>query len=491
VEPFATALGLTAAGALLVVATILSPLSQRLGVPVLLVILAVGMLAGSEGVGRIPFEDYRLAFRVGTVALTLILFDGGLGTPYAAFRGALARAAMLASVGVVLTAAVVALAAIALGFPPALAVLLGAVVSSTDAAAVFSVLRSSGVRLKERTGATLEVESGLNDPIAMLLTVVATEIVLGERHLDADVLVLAAQQLGLGVAFGLAFGYAGRALFRVIELPAAGLYPVLTAAMALAAYGLPTLLDGSGFLSVYLTGLVLAGGPLPYRAGVRRVHDALAWLSQLAMFLILGLLVFPSRLLATVPVGLALALALTVVARPLAVAISLLPFRLPSRELGFVGWVGLRGAVPIVLATYPVLRGVPHGELIFHVVFFVVLVNAIVPGMTVGWLARRTGLAAPASPSSPATVELVSLREYPGEFVWYTVDRASAVAGATVRDLPLPDGCVLTLVLRGDEVVAPHGDTIFAVPDHVCLFVRHDERAFVDLLFGRGEEDAV
>ncbi len=221
------------------------------------------------------------------------------------------------------------------------------------------------------------------------------------------------------------------------------------------------------------------------------MHDALAWLSQLAMFLILGLLVFPSRLLATVPVGLALALALTIVARPLAVAISLLPFRLPARELGFVGWVGLRGAVPIVLATYPVLRGVQHGDLIFHVVFFVVLVNAIVPGTTVGWLARRTGLAAPARPSSPATVELVSLREYPGEFVWYTIDRASAVAGATVRDLPLPDGCVLTLVLRGDEVVAPHGDTVFAVADHVCLFVRHDERGFVDLLFGRGEEDAV
>jgi cell volume regulation protein A len=490
-EPFATALGLTAAGALLVIATVLSPLSQRLGVPVLLVILGVGMLAGSEGLGGIPFEDYRLAFRVGTVALALILFDGGLGTPYAVFRGALGRAAVLATAGVVLTAGGVAVAAIVLGFPPALAVLLGAVVSSTDAAAVFAVLRSSGVRLKERTGATLEVESGLNDPIAMLLTVVATEVVLGERHLDAGVLVLAAQQLGLGAVFGLALGYAGRGLVRVIELPAAGLYPVLTLAIALAAYGLPTLLDGSGFLAVYLTGLVLAGGTMPYRAGVRRVHDALAWLAQLAMFLILGLLVFPSRLLATAPLGLALAIALTFIARPLAVALSLLPFRVPARELGFVGWVGLRGAVPIVLATYPVLRGVPHGDLIFHVVFFVVLVNAIVPGTTVGWLARRTGLAAPATSSSPATVELVSLREYPGEFVWYTVDRASAVAGAAVRDLPLPDGCVLTLVLRGDEVVAPHGDTRFAVADHVCLFVRHEERPFVDLLFGRGDEDAV
>jgi cell volume regulation protein A len=263
---------------------------------------------------------------------------------------------------------------------------------------------------------------------------------------------------------------------------------VLTVAIAFVAFGVPTLVDASGFIGAYVAGLVLAGGALPYRAGIRRVHDALAWLSQIAMFLILGLLVFPSRLLATAPIGLLLAVALSLVARPLAVFLSLLPFRIGRGERVFVAWVGLRGAVPIVLATYPVLRGVPQGDLIFHIVFFVVLVNGIVPGATVGWLARRIGLAALEPPSAPASIELVSLREYPGEFVWYTVDRASATAGAIVRDLPLPDGCVLTLILRGDAVLAPHGDTRFEVADHVCLFVRHEERAFVDLLFGRSED---
>jgi cell volume regulation protein A len=490
VEPFATAVGLAAAGGLLLVATLLSPVSQRLGVPVLLLVLAVGMAAGSEGLGRIPFDDHRLAFRAGIVALVLILFDGGLGTPRSVLRRALPRALMLATLGVVLTAVVVAVVAIALGFPPALAVLVGAVVSSTDAAAVFSVLRGSGVRLRETTGATLEIESGLNDPIALLLTVVATEIVLGEGDVGLGLVAVGAMQLVLGAVFGVAIGRLGRALLHWVVLPAAGLYPVLTVAIALLAYGAPTLVDGSGFLAAYVAGLVLAGGPLPYRPGIRRVHDALAWLSQLAMFLLLGLLVFPSRLLATAPAGLLLAAALLFLARPLAVFLCFIPFRASLRERVFVAWVGLRGAVPIVLATYPVLRGVAQGDVIFHVVFFVVLANGLVPGATVGWLARRFGLAAPET-TVPAAVELVSLREYPGEFVWYTLDRASAVAGATIDDLPLPDGCVLTLLLRNDAIVAMREGTRFRPDDHVCVFVRHEERAFVDLLFGRGEEDAV
>jgi len=490
VEPFATAVGLAAAGGLLLVATLLSPLSQRLGVPVLLLVLAVGMLGGSEGIGRIPFDDHQLAFRVGTMALVLILFDGGLGTPRSVLRRALPRALTLATVGVVLTVGGVAVVAMALGFPPALAILVGAVVSSTDAAAVFSVLRGSGVRLRETTGATLEIESGLNDPIAMLLTVVATEIVLGDRQVGADLVLLGVRELALGGVLGIAIGRAGRFLLHLVLLPAPGLYPVLTVSIALVAFGIPTLLGGSGFLAAYVAGVVLGDGMLPYRAGIRRVHDALAWLSQLAMFLLLGLLVFPSRLLATAPTGLLLAAALTFLARPLAVFLCFLPFQASLRERTFVAWVGLRGAVPIVLATYPVLRGVAQGDVIFHVVFFVVLVNGLIPGATVGWLARRFGLARLES-TVPAAVELVSLREYPGEFVWYTVDRASAVAGAAMSDLPLPDGCVLTLLLREEGIVAMHEGTTFRPDDHVCVFVRHDERGFVDLLFGRGEEDAV
>jgi cell volume regulation protein A len=484
-EPYSTALMLAAIGVLLAAAALISPVSQRLGVPALLVVLLVGMLAGSEGVGGLPFDDYGLAFRLGTIALLLILFDGGLDTPYPTFRRVLAPASLLATVGVVLTAATVAGAGILVGLPAPLAVLVGAVVSSTDAAAVFAVLRGSRVRLRGTTGATLEVESGLNDPMAMLLTVSATEITLGAQQAGLGLAVEIVRQLGLGVLGGVVFGRGGAALLRAAPLPAAGLYPVVTLAIACAAFGVSALAGGSGFLAVYVAGIILASRPMPYRAGIRRVHDALAWLAQLGMFLMLGLLVYPSRLWPSAGEGLALGLVLAFLARPLAVLLTLAPFRASWAERGFIAWVGLRGAVPIVLATYPVLRGVPYAEQIFHLVFFVVLVNSVVPGATVAWLARRCGLAEAAAVVPPAQVELVSLRDYAGEFVWYLVDRASAVAGALVRDVPLGDGCVLALIVRGEHLVAPRGETRLEVGDHVCVFVTHEDRSVLDLLFGR------
>ncbi len=488
-EPTATGLLLAAVGGLLALAALVSPVSQRLGVPALLVLLVLGMAAGSEGLGGIPFDDYGLAFRLGTIALVLILFDGGLDTSPHVVRRAAAPALALATVGVVLTAALAAGIGILLGMPTPVAVLVGAVVSSTDAAAVFQVLRGSRVRLKEATGATLELESGLNDPMAVLLTMSATEILLGTTEPGAWLVAAGLAQLGIGVLGGVAFGSGGRALLRVASLPAAGLYPVVTLAIAFASFGVVTLLDGSGFMAAYVAGLVLGAGPLPYRAGIRRVHDALAWLSQLLMFLLLGLLVFPSRLWPLAPQGLVFGLALAFVARPLAVLLTLLPFRASRRERWFVAWVGLRGAVPIILATYPVLRDVPGAETLFHLVFFVVLVSSVLPGATVSRLARRWGLAERAAPAPPANVELVSLREYPGDFVWYTVDRASAVAGAMVHELPLPDDCVLTLLLRGDRVLAPRGETRLEVGDHVCVFATRESRPFLDLAFGREQED--
>ena len=488
-EPTATSILLAALGILLLFAGVASPLSQRLGVPGLLLFLLLGMAAGSEGFGGIPFEDYGLAFRLGTIALALILFDGGLNTAPAVFRRAALRAALLATVGVFLTAFLVAGCALLLGAPLAVALLIGAVVSSTDAAAVFPVLRGSRVRLRESTGATLEVESGLNDPAAVLLTLVATSVVLGEHEPGLETVGFFALQLGIGVLGGAFFGFFGRALLRRLTLPAAGLYPVLTTAIAFTAFGMTGLLGGSGFLAVYLAALMLASGALPYRTGIRRVHDSLAWLSQILMFLLLGLLVFPSRLLELAANGLALAGFLAFVARPVAVLITLWPFRAEWAERVFIAWVGLRGAVPIILASYPVLRGVPDGEEVFHLVFFVVLVNSLVPGATVSWLARRLRLAERAPPPPPAAIELVSLREFPGDFVWYTVSRVAAVCGVAVRDLPLPQGSVVVLLLRGDEVVVPRGDTILHENDHACLFRRAEDRALLDLLFGREESE--
>jgi len=488
-EPLSIALLLAAIGILLIVAVVASPLSQRLGVPALLVFLVLGMAAGSEGIGGIPFDDYGVAFQLGTIALVLILFDGGLNTSPRVFRRAAVPATLLATVSVVLTAAIGAGIGILLGLPTPIAVLVGSVVSSTDAAAVFSILRSGGVRLKERPRAVLEVESGLNDPMAMLLTVLATETLIGNKAMGWDTVGFVATQFGIGLLGGALLGRVGQILLPRVSLPAAGLYPVLTIGIALAAFGVATALDGSGFLAVYLAGMLLAAGVLPFRAAVRRVHDALAWLSQVLMFLLLGLLVFPSRLEPMVSTGFVLALGLAFVARPAAVLLTLWPFGFSWRECVFIAWVGLRGAVPIILATYPMLRGVPDTEGIFDLVFFVVVVNSLLPGATVAWLARRLGVAEPIADTPPASIELISRHEYGSEFAWYTVHRQSAVAGALVRDLPLPNGSLLMLMLRGEDVLAPHGTTHFEVGDHICVFVSPGDRPLLHLLLGRAQGD--
>ncbi|CAG0990500.1 partial K(+)/H(+) antiporter NhaP, partial [Myxococcaceae bacterium] len=316
-EPWATAALLAACGLLLLLAGLASPLSGRLGVPALVFFVALGILAGSEGIGGIPFDDFETAYTLGTLALVLILFDGGLNTPISVLRRAWARASLLATVAVVITAAVVAVAAMGLGLSPLSAALVGAVVSSTDAAAVFSVLRNSGLRLRTSTAATLEVESGINDPMAVLLTAAVTGIALGEVEIGWGLAGMFVSQLLVGLVGGLSFGLVGRLVLRILVLPAAGLYPVLTVALALLAYGGTTVAGGSGFLAVYLAAIVVSHGPMPYRAGIRRVHDSMAWLAQILMFVLLGLLVFPSRLVPNADEGLALAAVLAFLARPL------------------------------------------------------------------------------------------------------------------------------------------------------------------------------
>ncbi|MDG2304936.1 MAG: potassium/proton antiporter [Candidatus Binatia bacterium] len=490
-EPLETSLFLTAGGLLLVTAALTSPLSHRLGIPSLLFFLVVGMMAGSEGLGGIPFESYDDAYRIGTIALVLILFDGALNTPVAALRRSLAPAGLLATVGVVLTAGITAGIGILVGLPVPIAVLTGCVVSSTDAAAVFSVLRGGGIHLRGQLGPIIEVESGLNDPMAVLLTMVGTEIILGTTTLGGETGFFLAQQLVIGAAGGVAIGYGGQFLLAGIRLPSPGLYLAFTVAFAFLAYGLPSSVGGSGFLSVYIAGILLGDGPLPYRPGVRRVHEALAWLAQITMFLLLGLLVFPSRLAAVWEDGLAVGFALALVARPAAVLITLLPIRLPFPHKLFISWVGLRGAVPIILATYPLLRGVPDAYLIFDVVFFAVLVNNFIPGSTVAWLAKKADLADPRPTAPPASVELFSHGEYPGEFVWYNLDARSAVSGAYVRDLPLPDNTVVTLILRGPDVVPPRRDSSLSPGDYVCLFTQTDDQSFLNLLFGRPTNESL
>jgi potassium/hydrogen antiporter len=489
-EPESTALLLTTCGVLLGVSVVFSRASQRTGVPIALLFIVVGMLAGSEGLGHIAFDDYRFAYRVGTAALVFILFDGGLNTPLRAVRRAAAPAGVLATLGVIATAVLLAGGAHLLGLDWPEALLIGAVVSSTDAAAVFAVLRGSGLQLKRRVGVTLEVESGINDPMAVILTTVLTQNLLvpgtamGLR-IPLEVLL----QLVVGTAVGAAIGYGGRLLLSKLSLPAGGLYPVVTLALGLTAYGGATLIHGSGFMAVYLAGLLLGNGPLPYRPGLLRVHDALAWLSQVGMFLILGLLVYPSHLLDVAAVGLGLALLLAIVIRPLVVALCLLPFRYPRREVLYIGWVGLRGAVPIVLATFPVLAGAPGAGRLFDLVFFIVVATALVPGATVAWVTRRLGLQSNEPPTPQAVLAIESRQPLQGELMSFYIDEALVVARMPVGELPLPDGSAVTLIVRNNRLLPPTSDTLLEPGDHVHLIAQPEDRALIQLMFGRPEEE--
>lgn len=487
-EPFATAVMLAAFGGLLAGSVALSRASARLGLPVALLFLLVGVLAGSEGIGHIAFEDYPFAFRVGTTALVLILFDGGLNTPVAAAREVLAPATVLATVGVLATAALVGVAAHLFGISWPMALLLGAIVSSTDAAAVFSVLTATGTRLRRKVGLTLELESGLNDPMAVILTSALTAWVAGAALtpmlLVRDVVV----ELALGAVLGWAIARAGRWAIVRVHLPAAGLYPAFTLALACLAFGVTTLLHGSGFLAVYVAGMTLGTGALPHAVGIRRVHDALGWLSQVLMFLLLGMLVFPSRLVRIAPLGFTLALFLAVVARPVVTMLCLAPFRYRWRDALYIGWVGLRGAVPIVLATIPVMTGILGARELFDVVFFIVVVGAFIPGATVPVMTRWLRVES-AGPPPPSAVVEVDVRAPKGdELRAYFVSSQLAVAGATLAEIPFPDGAAVSMIERAGSLVAPSGATRVEPGDYVYVIAPADARPLVELLFGRPEE---
>lgn len=471
-------------GLLLALGVASSRVSARLGVPVLVLFLGVGMLAGSEGLGRVPFEDYALANAVGTVALALILFDGGLRTGLSSVRASWRPALALSTVGVAVTAGLVGLAAAwALGLPLLHGLLLGGIVGSTDAAAVFSVLRSSGLKLPERLGATLEVESGSNDPMALFLTVGLTGLAAGSAESAAALGALFALQFGVGGAVGVAVGRAASWAVGRAGLDAPGLYPVLAVAFGLVAFGGAAVLGGSGFLAVYVAGVVLGNGPLVFRRGTLLVLDAAAWLAQIALFVLLGLLSFPSRLLAVAPEGLLVAVVLVFIARPLAVWASVAPFGFRPREVAFLSWGGLKGAVPITLATFPLLAGVEGAALLFDVVFFVVVVSALAQGWSLPAAARRLGIGRPADPAPPVRVELHALRHLDGDVVDYTVPPSARVAGQRLRDLALPDGSAITLVVRDGRVVVPRGATALVPGDHVFAAVRSDLRPLLDRLF--------
>jgi potassium/hydrogen antiporter len=406
-------LPLLAAAALVFTSVLAGLFSARIGFSFLLVFLFAGILAGEDGPGGYHFSDLRISFWVGNLALAVILLDGGLRTAYATFRTGLKPAAWLATVGVVACAGVVALVGVGLlGLDWGTAWLLGAIVGSTDAAAVFALLGRSGVQLNERVAATLEIESGVNDPMAVYLTLALIALLgqggggaasQGAAGAAAAMALAFAQQFGWGAALGLGGGWGMAALLgRLAQRDAGGgVLALLIGAGGLCLFAATGLLGGSGFLAVYLFGLVLANRATASVALTLAAMDGYAWLAQAGMFLLLGLLVTPSELLDALLPGLTIALTLIFVARPLAVALCLWPLRFARREIGFVAWVGLRGAVPIVLALFPLLAGTPHARLLFNIAFMVVMASLLVQGSTIGWMARRLGVALPHPDDEP------------------------------------------------------------------------------------------
>ena len=472
------------AAVLLLLGTVSSKLSARLGLPVLVVFVAIGMLAGENGIGGIDFDDFVVAHAVGTLALAIILFDGGLQTRTSAIRAVWKPSLLLATLGVLVTAGITGVAAAwILDVPLLIGLLLGSIVASTDAAAVFSVLRSQGVHLRERVAATLEVESGSNDPMAILLTIGCLEVLTGRMQIGLGLVTLFLEQMGIGALAGLGSGWAAVRLINGINLGAPGLYPVLAAACGLAAFGLAAGLGGSGFLAIYVAGIVIGNSRVVFQTGTFRFMDGLAWIGQITMFVVLGLLSTPAELLQVAVPALLLAAILILVARPLAVVPLLLPFRFSLREQLLVSWVGLKGAVPIILATFPLMFGIPEGRLLFNVVFFVVLVSATLQGWTLPPLATRLGLQEAPAPAPTAALELLSLRDLNAEIVDYTISPGSTAAGRNVEELHLPAGAIVALVSRGGHLIPPRGATRLESGDHLFVIAETSERAAVDKVF--------
>lgn len=477
------------AAVLLLVGTVSSKLSARLGLPVLVVFVAVGMLAGENGIGRIDFDNFVIAYAVGTLALAIILFDGGLQTRTAALRAAWKPSLLLATLGVLMTAGITGVAASwILELPLITGLLLGSIVASTDAAAVFSVLRSQGIRLRERVAATLEIESGSNDPMAILLTIGCLEVLTGRMQIGFGLATLFLEQMGVGAIAGVGCGWAAVHLINRINLAAPGLYPVLAASCGLAAFGLAAAFGGSGFLAIYLAGIVMGNSRIVFQSGTFRFMDALAWIGQITMFVVLGLLSTPADVIDVAVPALLLAAILILVARPIAVVPLLLPFGFSVREQVLVSWVGLKGAVPIILATFPLMSGLPEGRLLFNVVFFVVLVSATLQGWTLRPLAARLRLEEPFEAAPSAALELLAFRHLSAEIIDYTIAPASALAGRNVEDLRLPEGAIVALVSRGSELIPPRGATRLEQGDHLFVIARTGERPVLEKIFGHRVE---
>jgi cell volume regulation protein A len=461
------------AGAMLAGGLIASLFAVRLRVPALVLFLGLGMIVGSDVTGWIYFDDYELARSVGVIALALILFEGGLAAGFREIRPVLWPAISLALIGTILTAVIAGLAAAWLfDFSTLEGLLLGSILAATDGAAIFSILRGSTLRRK--LARTLEGEAGLNDPVAVLLVLGFIDWIQKPGYGVLDMFGLFATQFAVGGAVGLLVGWLGIEALKRVSLASSGLYPVASLTVAALAYGAADSLGGSGFLSIYLAGLVIGSGAIPARRTIAAFHDGLSWIAQLAMFFTLGLLIFPRELGDIALKGSVLALVVVVVARPAAAFVATLTARFNAAERIALGWGGLRGAVPVVLATFPVIDGIPRSVEFFNIVFFAVLFSTVLQGSTFEPLARRLRVTTtePALPR-PLT-ESGIIRGLGAEVVEYPVAAQDAIVGLAVRDLELPREALVNVVVRGDNAIPPRGSTVIAAGDRLHVLVRRE-----------------
>lgn len=478
------------AGALLAAGIFGALLADRIRIPGLLLFLALGMLAGSEGIGGIEFDDAELARTLGTIALVLILFEGGLTAGWSEIRPVLGTAVSLATIGTVVTACTAGLAAHWIfGISVLDGMIVGSAIAATDSAAIFAVLRRS--TLKKRLARSLEGESGMNDPVALLLVIGFIEWIQEPGFGLADMAGLLTLKLAIGIAVGLAVGKIAVAALDRAQLPTDGIYPVATIAVAGVSFGLAEVAHGSGFLSVYLTALALGSTRIPARRTIVAFHEGVGWVAQIGLFILLGLLVFPSELGDVAWESLALSAVLILVARPVAAiaATAFAPFDL--RERAMLGWAGLRGATPIWLATFPVVAGVGGSEELFAVVFFVVVTSTLVQGASFEPLAQRLGLTTDEPALPRRLLESGRIRRMGGDVVSYRLRPKAAAAGHVVRELGLPREALVNVIVRDGHAIPPRGSTELREGDELHILVRGELREEVEELTRRWHEGPV
>jgi len=445
---------------LLLISILAGKTIRRLGVPTLIFFLIVGMLAGSEGIGGIYFDNAGLAQFIGIVALNFILFSGGLDTHWQSIKPVMWRGIALSTLGVFLTALSVGVFVhYAFGFTLAEGMLLGSVISATDAAAVFSILRSKGIGLKGYLQPVLELESGSNDPMAYFLTISLTSIVASGQTQFAELIPHFFKEFILGGAVGFAMGKASVWLINHIKLETEGLYPVLTLALAIFTYSFTDFIGGNGFLAIYLCAVVMGNSSMVKKRSLVKFYDGQAWLMQIILFLTLGLLVFPSRIPPLIGMGLLISAFLIFVARPVGVFASLAFFKSNLRSKLFISWVGLRGSVPIVFATYPLLAGIAKADLIFNLVFFISVTSVLLQGTTLSYVARLLHVAIPATVKRRIGFDFEAGDNIRSEMQEIILNRSASAVGKRIVDLRIPSTVNILAVKRGEYFIAPNGST--------------------------------